>query len=177
MRRAARIRSWFRKYFTVDSLPRVIGISRDRATSWTDARARGFSRREQQVSYSSYFSRREYIRIYTCPAGGASWNLVGSKTFGVYLAKWRHPSWKWPGRYYACHREENANCRIFICDAVREWFACRLEFLRPLSSLFLEYRVLPDHRTAKHLSHRIFPLTVVKRNFFLLETKQGRFDR
>lgn len=23
---------------------------------------------------------------------------MGSKTFGVYLAKWRHPSWKWPVR-------------------------------------------------------------------------------
>lgn len=29
----------------------------------------------------------------------ASWNLVGSKTFGIYLAKWRHPSWKWPVRH------------------------------------------------------------------------------
>lgn len=24
---------------------------------------------------------------------------MGSKTFGVYLAKWRHPSWKWPVRH------------------------------------------------------------------------------
>lgn len=48
------------------------------------------------MSYSSYF-RIAHKNIY--PATEASWNLVGSKTFGVYLAKWRHPSWKWPVRY------------------------------------------------------------------------------
>lgn len=77
---------------------------------------------------------------------------MGSKTFGVYLAKWRHPSWKWPGRYYGCHREENANCRIFIRDAVREWFASspRISLRRFLSKN--EAGIPPIRRTEENLS-------------------------
>jgi len=53
------------------------------------------------VSYSSYFCvAHKNARVYPSLLE-ASWNLVGSKTFDVYLAKWRHPSWKWPVRHSA----------------------------------------------------------------------------
>lgn len=86
------------------------------------------------MSYSSYFhiahknTRAHIYMVYIQPGRytQASWNLVGSKTFGVYLAKWRHPSWKWSVRLSGVAlARRNANCRIFICDGPREWFAWR----------------------------------------------------
>lgn len=85
---------------------------------------------------------------------------MGSKTFGVYLAKWRHPSWKWPGRYYGCHREENANCRIFIRDGVREWFASSVRIsLRRFLSSNGRNTTYPSNRGKSF--HRIFPPPIV----------------
>ena len=73
------------------------------------------------MSYSSYFcvAHKNARTVYPGRYWEASWNLVGSKTFGIYLAKWRHPSWKWPVR----HSAVAGKCKL--SNIYMGWFAWR----------------------------------------------------